>query len=98
MNYAYYAAARVMACTGALKRLLRISEEHDADACDEGYWISMLLRIISGMPWADCLRFNVHTIGLSGLLLECVLRSNDPTLGEWVEHWLQCQDMYGATE
>lgn len=98
VNYAYYAAARVMACTGTLKRLLRIGEEHDADACDEGYWISMLLRVISGMSWADCLHLNVHTIGLSGLLLACILRSNDPTLGEWVEHWLQCQDMYGATE
>lgn len=98
MNYAYYAAARVMTCTGVLKRLSRIGEEHDADACDEEYLIRMLLRVVSGMSWADCLRSNVHIIGLSGVLLACVLRSNDLALGEWVEHWLQCQDMFQATE
>jgi hypothetical protein len=96
MDCAYYVTARAMTCTGLLGRLFGVGQDDNRDT-DEEHWILILLHIAAGLDWKDCLRFNVQTIGLAGLLLACMLRSSKVAVGEWVENWLEHQSVWEAT-
>ncbi|CAM1502508.1 Fc.00g044920.m01.CDS01 [Cosmosporella sp. VM-42] len=90
MNFAYYIAARAMQCTGPIQSL----ENHSLMDMDCVYgevesWILILLRIAAGVSWKECIRLNVYTIGLTGLLLACALRSRSLSIGLWIEEWLE---------
>lgn len=88
MNYIYYCAARVMNCSGvpgSPHGVHHHRNNHDADA---GYLAIILLQIAAGLDWPNCLRFNVHTIGIVSLLFACVLRTTNPVVGTWVEDWM----------
>ncbi|KAI1140065.1 hypothetical protein F5Y05DRAFT_305217 [Hypoxylon sp. FL0543] len=100
MNFAYYVVARVMQCTEFLN-FLQPSHKHKevSEACTTAEpWIMTLLRIAAGIDWESCIRLNAYTIGISGLLLACVLRSNDMAIGLWVEDWLNQRYLAGCLE
>lgn len=48
-----------------------------------------LLRVVYGIAPSDCLRQNVYSIGISGLLLACLLRSTSLDAGLRIETWLK---------
>ena len=104
MNYAYYVTARIMQCMGFLgdARLSLSppsqSERPNTDWADVEKWIVLLLRIAAGIDWESCTRLNTYTVGLSGLLMACVLRSGDPATGPWVEDWLSRRHRGGCLE
>lgn len=90
MNFAYYATARAMQCTGPLESLEHEFPFEDPHAYDEAEtWILMLLRIAAGVDWKECIRLNVYRIGLANLFLACVLRSRSLAIGLWVQSWLE---------
>lgn len=98
MKYAYYCAARVMTCSGASRLcdgLQRDANDHDAD---EDQWMMRLLQLAAGLNWSDCLRFNIHTIGIASLLFACVLRTTNPVIGAWVEDWMSRQGVSEDSE
>lgn len=94
MDLAYYIASRVLQSSGPLTSLFAL----DADEIREGYkeveaWANLLLRVVAGMSWNECVQLNIYTIGITGLLLACLLRTHDPRIGIWLEEWLQgCLD------
>ncbi|KPM42912.1 hypothetical protein AK830_g3603 [Neonectria ditissima] len=90
MNFAYYVTARVMQCTAPLQSF----EDASVVDIDQMYaetesWVRLLLRIAAGINWKDCIRLNVYTIGLAGLLLACALRSRSLAAGIWTQGWLE---------
>jgi hypothetical protein len=90
INFAYYVTARVMQCTEPLQSLGNNSLVDIDDPYEEmENWIQILLRIAAGINWNDCIRLNVYTIGLAGLLLACALRSRKLTTGLWIQEWLE---------
>jgi hypothetical protein len=90
INFAYYVAARVMQCMQLVQSLSNNSLADINDPYEEmELWIHMLLRIAAGINWNDCIRLNVYTIGLAGLLLACALRSRKLATGLWVQEWLE---------
>ncbi len=100
MNFAYYITARVFQCT---KFLVALRPGHDeaqmSGACKAGeLWIMVLLRLSAAIDWDDCSRLNTYTVGLSGLLLACVLRSHNLAVGLWVQDWLSRQYQGGCLE
>ncbi|KAI2470816.1 hypothetical protein F4781DRAFT_159061 [Annulohypoxylon bovei var. microspora] len=100
MNFAYYVTARVVQYTEFLNNLEpsnREMERSDTYNAAEP-WIIILLRIVAGIDWDTCIRLNTYTIGLSGLLLACVLRSNNSALGSWVQDWLSQRYREGCLE
>ena len=104
MNYAYYVTARILQCTGflATDRLPGGSPSHsesiNTHGSDAEAWVALLLRIAAGIDWKSCTRLNTYTVGLSGLLLVCVLRSDNPATGPWVEDWLCRRHHKGCLE
>ena len=52
-------------------------------------WILILLRIAAGISWKHCVRQNVYTVGFTGLLLACMLKSRNPATGLWIQRWLE---------
>lgn len=78
MNYAYYIAARIMHCLepGSGKALIL-------------HWMTILIRVIFCLGLKDCAQRNVYSIGVSSLLMACILRCNDIYIGQWVETWLR---------
>lgn len=94
MNFAYYISCRVLQCPGPLESLNAENPDEIAQAYHEAEaWTRLLLRALAGMKWDNCIRFNMYTIGVTGLLLACILRTHDPSLGKWCEQWLQrCLD------
>lgn len=99
MSYAYYITAIVMQCPGPLESLAL----SDAYAISQSYgeveaWILVLLRVAAGIDWHSCIRLNVYSIGLSSLLLACILRSHAPNIGLWMERWLESQMEEGTFE
>ncbi|OJJ06755.1 hypothetical protein ASPVEDRAFT_56299 [Aspergillus versicolor CBS 583.65] len=91
MNYAYYVSSRVlqsMPHPGATK-----TEGSMGDA-EIAHWSTTLLRIVSGLDKKDCARKNVYSIGVSSLLVACVLRYHSLVFGRWVEKWLlECHQL-----
>ncbi|KAI1454233.1 hypothetical protein F4805DRAFT_440689 [Annulohypoxylon moriforme] len=100
MNFAYYVTARVLQCV----ELFNDHESNGGQAdIDRIYkraepWIMILLRIAAGIDWEACVRLNTYTIGLSGLLLACALRSNNSALTFWVQDWLSKRYHEGCLE
>ncbi|KAJ4163864.1 hypothetical protein LMH87_005568 [Akanthomyces muscarius] len=94
MDFAYYVASRVLQCPGPLDSLtLHNPEEIRRSYTEVESWICLLLRVVAGMNWKDCVRYNMYTIGITGVLLACLLRSHDLRIGLWCETWLQgCLD------
>lgn len=98
MNYAYYCAARVMNCSGA-PGLPDGTHHHGINHdTDVDYWTIVLLQLAAGLHWPDCLRFNIHTIGIVSLLFACVLRTTNPAIGIWVEDWMSRRGVSEDTE
>ncbi|KAK7427809.1 hypothetical protein QQZ08_005747 [Neonectria magnoliae] len=90
MNFAYYVAARVMQCIGPLHSLERASAADIDQTYEETEtWVLLLLRVTAGISWKECVRLNVYTIGLAGLLLGCALRSRSLATGLWIQNWLE---------
>ncbi|KAI1090799.1 hypothetical protein F5B19DRAFT_461660 [Rostrohypoxylon terebratum] len=105
MNFAYFVTAQILHRTEFLDNLEsrnRLAENGD----DDDYynlnttekWILILLRIAAGIDWDACRRLNAYTIGLSGLLLTCVLRSTNPAVSFWVQSWLGQRYQAGCLE
>ncbi|KAH8879250.1 hypothetical protein GQ53DRAFT_672446 [Thozetella sp. PMI_491] len=90
MNFAYYATARALLCTGPLQSL-DIASFVDIDHIYEQSeaWVLTLLRVAAGIDWKECIRCNVFTIGLAGLLLTCAMRSRRLVVGLWIQQWLE---------
>lgn len=85
MNYAYYVVARIMQCTDNLSPSLHTVQD---DTKTTKYWLTILLRIIAGLQKPTCTKLNVYSIGISSLLLSCLPRCRDVSIGSWVEAWL----------
>jgi hypothetical protein len=98
MNYAYYCAARVMDCSNAQRSPHGAHDHGNNHAADADAWMMTLLQLAAGLNWSDCLRFNVHTIGIVSLLFACVLRTTNPAIGTWVEDWMIRQGASKDTE
>ncbi|OTA87942.1 hypothetical protein M434DRAFT_35082 [Hypoxylon sp. CO27-5] len=100
MNFAYYVTARVMQCTGFLSALQSSHGQAETNQpfCIANPWIVVLLRIVAGIDWESCTRLNAYTIGISGLLLACVLRSDERAVGTWVQDWLNQRYLEGCLE
>ncbi|ATY59740.1 Fungal transcriptional regulatory [Cordyceps militaris] len=94
MTFSYYIALRVLQQSGPLDSLRVQSPGEIRESYKEvDSWIQLLLRVIAGMDWNNCVHFNMYTIGITGVLLACLLRSHDPAIGLWCEEWLQsCLD------
>jgi hypothetical protein len=95
MNYACYCAARVMECSDVQGSPHGVRHHGNNYAADADVWIITLLQLAAGLDWSDCLRFNIHTIGIVSLFFACVLRTTNPAIGTWVEDWMIRQ---GASE
>ncbi|KAM3523356.1 hypothetical protein MY4038_008224, partial [Beauveria bassiana] len=55
MDYAYYIASRVLQCPGPLYSLYtQRSEEMRKRYTEVESWIHLLLRVVAGMDWQDC--------------------------------------------
>lgn len=98
MNYAYYSAAQVMTCSGILGLSSGVHHDKGNYTTDEEDWTLKLLQIAAGLDWSDCLRFNIHTIGIVSLLFACVLRTTNPAIGSWVEDWMSRRGVSEVTE
>ncbi|KAJ5954520.1 hypothetical protein N7501_008799 [Penicillium viridicatum] len=89
MNYAYYVSSRIMQCTALLRELrCTRSESNDPEKKEVNYWMALLVRIVSGINKQDCFKGNVYSIGASSLLVACLLRCQNLTIGRWIEKWL----------
>ncbi|UNI24303.1 hypothetical protein JDV02_010840 [Purpureocillium takamizusanense] len=92
MNFAYYVTARVMQCTGPFESLDAASPgcvDLDVAYQEAEIWISILLRIAAGIDWDECIQSNVYSVGFTGLLLACSLRTRSHVVGLWVQNWLE---------
>lgn len=98
MNYAYYCAARVMTCSGATGLPCSVHHDSNNHGADKDHWMTILLQLAAGLNWSDCLRFNIHTIGIASLLFACVIRSTNPAVGAWVEDWMNQQGVSEDSE
>jgi hypothetical protein len=98
MNYAYYYAARVMNCSGVPGLPHGVYHHGNIHDDDVDYWATALLQLTAGLDWSNCLRFNVHTIGIVSLLFVCVLRATNPAIGAWMEDWMIRQGVSEDTE
>lgn len=85
MNYAYYVVARIMQCTD---NLLHANQQMPNEPKTSTYWLTILLRIMAGLHKPSCARQNVYSIGISSLLLACLPRCLDSSIGSWIEAWL----------
>jgi hypothetical protein len=90
MNYAYYVVSRIMQCTDILYQQLPRSE-YIQEKKEEtiSHWTRLLVRITIGLDVTECAKKNVYSIGVSSLLMACLLRCHDQEIGQWIEHWLQ---------
>lgn len=100
MNYAYYVSSRIMQCTTFLYSITsphyHMSEVNEKGAHGEEeeeeeeviHWMKLLLRIAAGLDKQSSDRENVYSIGISSLLVACLLRCHNQDFGEWVEGWL----------
>jgi len=90
MNYAYYVVSRIMQCTNILHEHLPRSE-YNQEKNEEtiSHWTRLLLRITAGFDVMDCAKKNVYSIGISSLLMACLLRCHDQEIDQWIENWLQ---------
>ncbi|OGM41726.1 hypothetical protein ABOM_009885 [Aspergillus bombycis] len=92
MNYAYYIVARIMQSECFLNGLQQCaSGDRTAPVNDESItrWMRILLRIVAGLSKVECATRNVYTIGISNLLVACILRCSDLDMGLWIQNWLQ---------
>lgn len=85
MNYAYCIVARIMQCTD---NILHHDRQMPNETKTTTYWLTILLRIITGLHKPSCARLNVYSIGISSLLLACLPRCLDTNIGSWIEAWL----------
>ncbi|KAM3548182.1 hypothetical protein MY1884_009291 [Beauveria asiatica] len=75
MDYAYFIASRVLQCPGPLYSLYtQRSEEMRKRYTEAESWIHLLLRVVAGMDWQDCVQYNMYTIGITSLLLAWLSR------------------------
>lgn len=89
MNYAYYVCSRIMQCTALLHELrCTHAQSNDPEKKEINQWMTLLVRIVSGLNKKDCFRGNVYSIGVSSLLVACLLRCQNMTIGRWIEEWL----------
>lgn len=90
LNYAYYALAMIMQCTGAFQLLEAPFCHNWGHECYEAEpWVRLLLQIAEGIDMKRCVRQNNYTIGFSGLLLAALLRCQELSSGRQIERWLQ---------
>ncbi|OTB02569.1 hypothetical protein M426DRAFT_193768 [Hypoxylon sp. CI-4A] len=100
MNFAYYVVTQVVQCSkhpGVFQPYNEQMETGDASSPLES-WITILLRIAVGINWENCVKLNMYTIGLSSMLLACVLRSSSLGIGLWMEDWLNQRYQEGCLE
>nr|XP_001398551.2 hypothetical protein ANI_1_1018164 [Aspergillus niger CBS 513.88] len=90
LNYAYYAVARAMQCTGVLQLLYSSDTPHHERECnEEEYWVQTLVRIAQWSDMQTSITKNSYTIGFSGLLLAGILRCQSLSVGLEIQDWLQ---------
>ncbi|KAL2689071.1 hypothetical protein Neosp_003123 [[Neocosmospora] mangrovei] len=84
MNYAYYITARIIQSAGLLKDKRSTTSAQETDR-----WALILLQIAAGIDWEECIRLNTFAIGFSGLLLVCAIHTSNPSIGLWIQEWLE---------
>ncbi|KAI8722795.1 Zn(2)-C6 fungal-type domain-containing protein [Fusarium sp. LHS14.1] len=84
MNYAYYITARIIQSAGLLK-----DQKFTTSAQETDRWALILLQIAAGIDWEECIRLNTFAIGFSGLLLVCAIHTPNPSIGLWIQEWLE---------
>ncbi|KAI3012307.1 transcriptional regulator family: Fungal Specific TF [Aspergillus niger] len=90
LNYAYYAVARAMQCTGVLQLLYSSdTPQHERECNEEEYWVQTLVRIAQWSDMQTSITKNSYTIGFSGLLLAGILRCQSLAVGLEIQDWLQ---------
>ena len=99
MDAAYYAASKAFyyAAEYTIGYVTGVKEYGTRQDQVEG-WIWTLLRIASAIDWESCIKYNTHTIGISGLLLACAIQSSELDVGMWVEDWLEERRTTGGLE
>lgn len=99
MDAAYYVASKVFYCASqhTIDYATGVEEYGTRQDQVEG-WIWTLLRIASAIDWESCIKYNTHTIGISGLLLACAIQSSELDVGMWVEDWLEERRTTGGLE
>ncbi|KAJ5975794.1 hypothetical protein N7481_009501 [Penicillium waksmanii] len=89
MNYAYYVCSRIMQCTALFRELQSTRDQSFGTGRKEvNYWMTILVRIASGLDKQDCFRNNVYSVGVSSFLTACLLRCHNITIGRWIENLL----------
>lgn len=90
MNAAYWAVSQVFKYSAQWTiDHVTGTERYRRDQHVVEIWVWNMLRIAVAIDWESCVRYNTHTIGLSGLLLACAIRSQKIEVGLWVEDWLE---------
>lgn len=95
MNHAYYAAARIIQSRRGFETSNTDNPFFQGRDDVQESWMVLLLRTVAGIDFTHCARQNVYTIGISGLLLACILQGISVTAGVWIESWLE--DFHHAT-
>jgi hypothetical protein len=90
MNYAYYIASRIMQCTDALyTQSSHFEHNQEKNEKKVSHCMRVLIQITMGLDVCDCAKKNVYSIGISSLLMACLLRCHDQWIGQWIQNWLQ---------
>ncbi|KEQ68043.1 hypothetical protein M436DRAFT_59280 [Aureobasidium namibiae CBS 147.97] len=112
VNYAYYATARIMQCTSILDDLRKSSNRNgpirpglteDTSLLDKDdetimYWMSILVRIVAGLVKTELLCRNIYSIGVTNLLLICMMRCRDALTGRWIHDWIKEWTLHSPAE
>lgn len=85
MDYAYYVVARIMQCTETFRQSSHAIQNETKTTT---YWLTILVRVITGLQKTTCAKLNVYSIGISSLLLSCLQRCPNLSIGRWIEAWL----------
>ncbi|KAF7540745.1 hypothetical protein G7054_g1174 [Neopestalotiopsis clavispora] len=99
MNYAYYVAAMILQHQNFFEEMFAngpTSSETDSNEMES--LILLLLRVVAGISWLDCVCLNTYSIGISNLLPICVLRSRNYAAGLWFQQWLEQRYHGGSLE
>ena len=77
-NCPYYAAARIMQYYW-LKQKQDLNNTVSQDCVENNYWTTLLFTVMHGINKSECVHQNVYIMGISGLLLTCILRFTSMT-------------------
>ncbi|KAH8433495.1 Zn(II)2Cys6 transcription factor domain-containing protein [Aspergillus melleus] len=90
LNFAYSLVARIMTSPSFLATLPSTNPKDLGHECSASTpFLTLLLRILSGINLHTSLVQNTYTIGFSSLLLASLLRCQDPSLSLEIQSWLQ---------